>query len=299
MEETPKGGTPEDISLHEKPAGKPRAPSSRRDFTGLTLEDLYVIELCAGTARLSKVAHGHGFRTMAVDHSSSRTCGFPICTFDLTDPADLKSLLSFIEEAADCILMVWIALSCGTSSRAREKRLPQLEAQGVPVPGPLRSLAQPDQIDGLQGLDKVKVEKANMPYDSVTVIALCCCQHSIFTAIENPTNSHYWNTTPMKKLCAEQRHHYVTFHNCAHGGERDKATSLWVNDDWLDELALLCDGKHTHKPWTSTLRGGRVKLATSSEAAYPIVLCERIINCVKRAALNLGAQAPETMADQA
>eukprot|EP00435_Cladocopium_sp_Y103_P058116 s1087_g20.t1 len=311
MEEPPKGETPSVSTLHgEKPSGNmlhgnmptgdTRADySCRKDLSGLSLEDLYVIEICAGSARLSKVAHGHGFRTMAVDHSTSRTCGFPICVFDLTDPDDLESILNFIDEAADCILMIWIAPSCGTCSRAREKRLPQLEAMGYKVPGPLRSVLQPDHLDGLSGVDKIKVEKANMLYDAVLVIATRASELHIFTAIENPTNSHYWNTSPMRTLCEQQSHHYVTFHNCAHGGERDKSTSLWVNDDWLDELALLCDGKHKHKPWTTTLQSGGVKFATSSEAAYPYTLCERIINCIKCVALQMGAHSPDTLADQA
>lgn len=103
----------------------------------------------------------------------------------------------------------------------------------------------------------------------------------------------------MQTLCSKVQHHYVTFHNCAHGGERDKSTSLWVNDDSLDELALLCDRKHKHKPWTSTLHSGKVKFATSGEAAYPLLLCECIVNCIKRIALEMGAHAPDTLAEQA
>ena len=116
------------------------------------------------------------------------------------------------------------------------------------MPKPLRSSAQPDQLDCLEGLDKIKVEKANMLYDAVYVIGSLACQLHIFLAIENPTNSHFWSTSPMQRLCQEQQHHYVTFHNCAHGGQRDKSTSLWVNDDWLDSLAILCDRQHKHKP---------------------------------------------------
>ena len=81
---------------------------------------------------------------------------FRFCLFYLTDPSDLESLLQFIDEAAGCILMIWVAPPCGTSSRAREKKLPKLEAAGAKVPIPLRSSQQPDQLDGLGGLDKLK-----------------------------------------------------------------------------------------------------------------------------------------------
>ena len=99
MEETPKGDTHENFG--EMPEGEhPPQFTCKKDFTGFSLEDLYIIEICAGSARLSKIAHGHGFKTMAVDHSTARTCGFPICVFDLTDPSDLESLIQFIDEAA-------------------------------------------------------------------------------------------------------------------------------------------------------------------------------------------------------
>ena len=270
-----------------------------RDFTGMSLGDLYILELRAGSARLSKVAHEFGFRTMAVDHTTTRTCGFPICVFDLTDADDLAALVQFIEESADSILGIWIAPSCGTCSRAREKRLVELEEKGVKTPIPLRSTQQPDQLDGLAGLDKVKVEKANMLYESIYVIAALACALCIFLAIENPTNSHYWNTSPMQRLCNEFEHHYVTFHNCAHGGDRDKSTSLWVNDDWLDSLALLCDKQHKHKPWTTTLKNGSVRFATAEEAAYPILLCERVVHCLKEKAITFGAASQETLGEQA
>ena len=301
-EETPNGETPDNsfFADEEMPEGKTRVEfTCRKSLIGLSLEDLYVIEICAGSARLSKTAHSSGFRTMAVDHTTERTCGFPICVFDLTDGDDLSSLLRFIEEAADCILGIWIAPSCGTCSRAREKRLPALEAAGMKVPKPLRSSEKPEQLDGLGGVDKVKVEKANMLYDAVLVLATRACELRIFLAIENPTNSHFWSTSPMQMLCAQQEHHFVTFHNCAHGGDRDKSTSLWVNDDWLDELAILCNKQHKHKPWTTKLKNGGLKFSTSEEAAYPHLLCDRIINCLKRVALQQGAHLPETLMEQA
>ena len=297
--ELPNGTTSQPTaSPEELDKSRSRSEFIGRDFTGRSLDDLFIIELCAGSARLSKVAHQQGFRTMAVDQSAARSNAFPICIFDLTDSEDLKSLVNFIEEASDSILAIWIAPSCGTASRAREKRLKVLEKAGYKSPIPLRSTLQPDQLDGLAGLDKVKVECANMLYASVYDLASLACDLDIFVAIENPTNSHYWNTTPMVKLCRERAHHYVTFHNCAHGGDRDKSTSLWVNGSWLDSLAMLCDGKHQHKPWTTKLENGAIKFATAEEAAYPILLCERIVHCLRDQALQMGASSPQTIAEQ-
>ena len=73
-------------------------------FLGCLWKICIIIEICAGSARFSKVAHECGFRTMANDHSAARTCGFPICVFDLADANDLESLVRFIEESADSIL---------------------------------------------------------------------------------------------------------------------------------------------------------------------------------------------------
>ena len=103
----------------------------------------------------------------------------------------------------------------------------------------------------------------------------------------------------MQRLCNEQEHHYVTFNNCAHGGDQDKSTSLWVNDSWLDSLALLYDKKHQHKPWTTTMKHGNVRFATAEEEAYPILLCERIVHCLRDKALQLGATAPDVLLVQA
>lgn len=302
MDETPKGDNPTVFTgaAEELDKGHTREPPPRiRNFNGMSLEDLFVIEICAGSARLSKAAHQCGFRTMAVDHSTARTCGFPICVFDLTDADDLAHLLHFIEESADSILAIWIAPSCGTCSRAREKRLKEFEKAGIKTPIPLRSKEKPDQLDGLSGLDKIKVEKANMLYDAVYTLASLACALHIFVGIENPTNSHYWNTSPMEKLCNEQAHHYVTFHNCAHGGDRDKSTSLWVNDTWLDSLAILCDRQHAHKPWTTKAHNGTIRFATAEEAAYPALLCERIVHCLRDKAIEFGASSPDTIAEQA
>ena len=206
-------------------------------FVGKQISDLYILEICAGSARLSKAAMDMGFMALAIDHKTTRSCGVPIQVWDLEDPNQLQLLLDFIEAEGDKIAMVWIAPSCGTASRARERRQPRLEAQGVKVPVPLRSLHQPDQIDGLCGTDKIKTERANLVYKAVYDIALLCNSKDIFTAIENPFNSHFWSTTPMQEMNqVVPSHKFVSFHNCCHGGDRDKLTSLWVNKDWLDSL---------------------------------------------------------------
>ena len=44
-------------------------------YNGVNIEDLVVLEICAGSARLTKAARAKGFKGIAVDHSSERSCG--------------------------------------------------------------------------------------------------------------------------------------------------------------------------------------------------------------------------------
>jgi hypothetical protein len=82
--------------------------------------------------------------------------------------------------------------------------LKELEKAGIKTPIPLRSNEKPDQLDGLTGLDKIEVEKVNMLYDAVYTLSTLAYALHIFVGIENPSS-------PMKKLCNEQEHHYVNF----------------------------------------------------------------------------------------
>ena len=277
-------------SVHVEDSGPNDFEAKQRNkFAGKLLNDILIVEICAGSARLTRVAREAGFHGLAIDHSSSRSCGIDICIFELEDQTQVDELCKFLEEEADNVAAVWIAPSCGTASRARERKLPQLRRFGIAEPIPLRSQSQPDQIDGLDGTNKLKVEKANMLYDAVEQIAQTACRAQIFTAIENPGNSHYWVTAPMQNLVREFGDKFVSFHNCCHGGERDKLTSVWVLTDWLDSLNARCDGSHPHKSWKVTVSGNTVSFPTADEAAYPFVLCERIIDCIKHKVLSYGA----------
>ena len=268
-------------------------------FADKERRQLYVVEICAGSAKLSKAALEMGFMVLPIDHKTTRSCGVPIQVWDLEDPQQLQLLLDFLQEEKDNILLVWMAPPCGTASRARERRQPKLEAQGVKVPVPLRSTVQPDQLDGLQGTDKVKTEKANILYSAIHDIAVLCHSLDLFAVIENPFNSHFWSTTPMQKLnTSVASHSWVSFHNCCHGGDRDKLTSLWVNKPWLNDLEARCDGKHSHKSWVPSKTPDGVLFPTSEEAAYPTILCTRIISMMAIQAEAMGANMSETLQQQ-
>ena len=226
---------------------------------------------------------------MAVDHKRERSCGIDICLFDLTDPSQLEALWQFIVHEAEHIAFVWIAPPCGAASRAREKPIPSFKAMGLPVPQPLRHINQPDQADGLGHMDKTKVELANQLYEAISTLIEICCKYQIPVAVENPHNSHYWNTSPMERVKRLFGTKFVNFHNCAHGGDRDKLTSLWVNNDILSSLTLFCDGQHRRASWKPKIVDNKPRFPTADEAAYPWLLCRRIVDAIKFHVLQQGA----------
>ncbi len=183
------------------------ASSTEGKFHNTNVEDI-ILEVCAGSARLTQTARAAGFKGVAVDHSTKRSCGVDICIFDLTDPSQLSDLLEYIRKDSDRIALIWIAPSCGSASRARERPIPGVKS----CPKPLRSVVQPDALDGLSGMDKYKVEMANQLYDAVLQITECAVDLDICVAIENPTNSRYWSTTPTKTLLEKFGDQRVTFH---------------------------------------------------------------------------------------
>ena len=77
-------------------------------------------------------------RAVAIDRSSNRTSG-PVTILDLTKDEDMEFLENFIKSEKENIMLVHLAPPCGTSSAARNKRHPDLEAAGFDLPRPLRS----------------------------------------------------------------------------------------------------------------------------------------------------------------
>lgn len=79
----------------------------------------------------------------------------------------------------------------------------------------------------------------------------------------------------------EIRGFMTLFDNCCHGGTRKKATAWWATVDWFLQLGARCDGSHFHEKWNAELINGKVVFPTHLEAAYPILLCERLAAIAK------------------
>jgi hypothetical protein len=85
-----------------------------------------ILEIFAGSCRLSKACKQVGFRVTAVDKVEDRAENFPIYQGDVTNSAERTLLLQYIEAEKEELLHIHFAPSCGTASRAREKAPPNL-----------------------------------------------------------------------------------------------------------------------------------------------------------------------------
>ncbi|CAE7215287.1 unnamed protein product [Symbiodinium sp. CCMP2592] len=236
-----------------------------------------VIEVFAGTARLSTACQKLGFRTLAIDKSTARG-RFPIQRLDLTDADDLCILLDIIRLEAANIVWIHCAPPCGTASAARSRPIPELTAAGVRVPQPLRSTSEPQGLSTLTGADLERVQKANMLYRAVQIADLAR-QLNIFVTVENPRNSLAWLCDGLDELFRSP-HHTVVYDACMHGGTRDKTTLLWCSADWFQPLALRCSRDHQHASWKPRLQPHATSFPTADEAAYPVLLCERMAHII-------------------
>ncbi len=90
------------------------------------------------------------------------------------------------------------------------------------------------------------------------------------------------------------------FHNCCHGGLRRKVTKWWDTDGIFAELAAICenDGSHEHLDWKPVTSDNRLHYPTSSEAAYPFLLCTRLVDSVKSQLTESGALDPQNLQEQ-
>lgn len=187
------------------------------------------------------------------------------------------------------VACVPMAPPCGTSSRARERKIShRLRSIGVPEPKPLRSPQHPWGFPWLTGRDKLRVEAANECYRFVARVFTLCCQLNIPIFIENLKGSRMWEVPCIEVLFQLDNVHFTVFDSCMHGGSRDKGAGLLHNCPELVALSAKCDGTHTHKKWGVGRVLGRFKFDTSEEAEYPLLLCQRIARLFAQAAIRAG-----------
>ena len=256
-----------------------------------------VIEVFAGSCRLSKACRRIGLRTAAVDKDPARSENFPIYQCDLTNASEFALLMQYIEAEKEELLHVHFAPSCGTASRAREK---------APGPPPLRSDAHPNGLPHLSQRDRERVEEANASYRAMVNLASFVVTLGISFSIENPKNSLFWKCACVVQFLGSlPNFHVCEFQHCMHGGRRNKFTH-WLSFnprrpsvDMFQSLHLLCDNSHEHASWAPYKNEyGQLVFPTAGEAAYPELLCDRVASILKAEAMQSGYVFPEELDEQ-
>ena len=284
----------------ETPCAASATPAIASDFASKAapLSRALIIEVCAGSAVLSKAVKKPGMRALPMDKTSKRASGIKIISLDLTKSGQLDTLIQLLRSEKDNILRLWIAPPCGTASRAREKPLPPFVKAGLKVPVPLRSDAFPDGLGKLSATDKQRGEESNQLYEQVTTIVREALKLQLHVAIENPTNSLYWETSFFAPLKEVLHAFYVTFHNCCHGGARPKLTSVWTTLSCLQALEARCQNDHEHASRKPKLVRGRMVFPTHEEASYPLKFCATVATLLKEHALQKGFQECDSLSQQ-
>ena len=153
-------------------------------------------------------------------------------------------------------------------------------------------------IDGLSGLDKVRTETANLVYAATAKLIEVCYNLQILCSVEKPENSLFWFFPAIAAIMETIGGHSVSFHNCMHGGTRNKLTKWWATDETFEAFRVFCDNSHSHAKWNPVPVGKNLQFPTAAEAAYPHLLCKRIMAILLDYALQHGAQNPVTLQTQ-
>lgn len=237
-------------------------------------------------------------RVLPIDKTSERSSQIFIAQYDVTDPDQFAALMQVLESEKGRIAAVHLAPACGTASKAREKKLLKWVRKGFKVPKPLRSAAKPMGVDHLTGLDKVRTELANQVYEATAHIIEFCIRESILCSLENPENSLFWLYPAIAKILDSFGGYSISFSNCMHGGKRNKLTKWWSSKAVFAELAVLCDNSHQHAKWNPIQKGNSLTFPTAEEAAYPPLLCQRVVALVLDYVTSLGAIQQRTLEEQ-
>lgn len=236
-----------------------------------------ILELCAGSARLSAACASDGFTSISVDYEGNRHKSWHhVLELDLRLPSSWDTLRKIV--VMHDVVFVHIAPPCGTSSRARERPM----SAGEWGPPPLRSSSHPWGLPFLSPKDRHRVEQANILYRHIAEFCRFLSNRNIKWSIENPRRSYLWELGPFIELLDVAT--FYDFDACMLGGTRDKRTSFLSSLD-MSDICLDCDGGHDHAAWGIQEDG---TFATAQEAEYPSLLCQTISKIVSRYAVSLG-----------
>ena len=273
MTDTPNTNSPQHEDGH---ADLVSSQDGRHDSP--TTKQPLIIEICAGSAMLSRCFKERGFAVLPIDHKANRfTPLAEICTLDLTKEHSWTFLHYVLKHYP--VKFIHAAPPCGTSSRAREIKL-----RGH-CPQPLRTEAEPHGIDTLSGEELERVQAANFIYQHMSELLISASKMNVSWTVENPARSLMWNTQWLQELASFGQ--FYNFAACAWGSSRPTDKSFLSNQPAFSALQAECPGNHEHEPYGRKRdASGQVIYGTSEEAAYPKQLCAKIVDIVQKA-LNL------------
>ena len=143
-----------------------------------------------------------------------------------------------------------------------------------------------------------RVQSANKLCELCFDLMVWSLQNNVAFTIENPANSWMWSVFAW--LARRHKHSpyhamkqsllEVVFDACQHGGTRPKATKLLTNCKLFAALRARCDNNHPREPWRAQWTETGWTFATDLEAAYPLLLADRMADLFAKHALAQGAR---------
>ena len=243
------------------------------------------VELCCGTAGLSRALIEAGIPAVGIDHVHNKSKPkAPVVIADLSTIEGQSLALQLFEKHKPYV--IHSGPPCGTSSRARERPISNnLKLRGAPEPKPLRSDSHPWGIPGLVGTDLERVNAANMIYKFI--LGLCKKRHAAgeLFSLENPSTSIFWMIPEAIELQQLPDVFVVDFQQCCHGGFRPVWRRWLTNAEELTVLSARCPGEsanHKHLGFQIRKEKGSWRFDTADEAAYPEKLCHSYATIIRQ-----------------
>lgn len=134
--------------------------------------------------------------------------------------------------------------------------------------------------------DWTRVEQANSLYIHMSIFCSFLNDGGIAWTMENPTDSWLWELPVHGRV--DGPNVFTSFHSCAYGGKRYKATSFLTNNPVFLVMCLQCDGQHEYLPWG--IGEETQQFSTALGAEYPKRLCEEYARILTELARRQGFQ---------
>ena len=215
-----------------------------------------ILELFAGSARLTSAILQQGAMAYGVDHVRYKHAVGPVLELDLAKPTHQQLVMQWLSTGK--VAAVHLGPPCGTASRA------------------------------------ARVAAANVLYQFSADVINFCLQHDMPFAIENPSSSLFWLTSFWEQVPTDNLT-VVDFQACAFGGKRPKWTRIVSNMAAMPSLCRLCPGCQDHAPWGRNQDGSWATaseaayphgLATALAQVFLQRLQEMSVNVTSHAASN-------------